>query len=232
MTAGSARTTLPNLHKLERLLNTEMDCFYKRTDNRYSMSTSATFEFLFDFNINQPVKLRDLRIHMLPFVFATSKTKGCHPVIFQLVTSVSGQQRYTTTLGVLRQRVLDALTSWKLPAKDATRVCPDIWADGHGHVREMVGGRDTVQKAVHDGADMADELDPENKADDEHDDFNGNKATDSEHTKVGLPCSSNRCLESTIRQLVSMIYVDSESKPYEAFGRHPRLAFVTPFRRR
>jgi hypothetical protein len=126
MTAGSARTMLPNLHKLERLLNTEMDCFYERTDNRYSMNTSATFDFLFQFNINQPVKLRELRIHMLPFIFATSKTKGCHPVIFQLVTSVSGQQRYTTTLGVLRQRVLDALNSWKLLAKDAIMVYSDI----------------------------------------------------------------------------------------------------------
>jgi hypothetical protein len=96
----------------------------------------------------------------------------------------------------------------------------------------MVGVRDTVQKAVHDGADMADELDPENKADDEHHDFNGNKATDSEHTKAGLPCSSNRCLESTIHQLDYMIYVDSERKLFEAFNRHPRLAFITPFRRR
>lgn len=143
--------------KIERVLDTSIQHTPfgnpSAPPRAWRVGTEANLQFKLDFKLDAPTELEDLRIGMLQFVIASSQTWNTTPVTFALEAPTIKNKEVAIKLALLRSRVLKALRSYAKEHADEGGVCPEIWVNGYGQVKEVAlkkvtdsGTRDDPEK--------------------------------------------------------------------------------------
>jgi hypothetical protein len=153
LSSTSARVRFSNTAKIERLFLTDVDIRpkYDTTSPPIIMEVgmSLNLHFKIQVKLDKLMKLEGLRIDILPFLLASAVTWDGHPVTIALDTPNCEQQEFVVTLELLRRRVLATLEAYRSEHVGATQLCPDVWVDGYGFVKEVIADRVTEDSTGH-----------------------------------------------------------------------------------
>jgi hypothetical protein len=158
LSSTSTRPRFANTSKLKRLLNTTIEYspynFTSVASSQWHYGMLTYLHFKLAIKHDAPIKLHDLRIHILPFVVASSSTWNDCSVTIALDASGFGYQVAVLKLGLLRRRVLKALKEYGKEHPNDDEPCPDIWVNGYGQVREVVEAVEASTSIEHGGVNI------------------------------------------------------------------------------
>ena len=138
--ASGAQALCPNTSKLGKLLDTAIGHvpWGQATQRRFGIN--ANLRLLLESKLDTPLQLDEARIRIVPFILASSSTWNTREVTLTFDAPDSEHQEVTMTLGLLRRRVLKALKAYRgeHPYHGDSELCPEIWVNGRGQVKEVV----------------------------------------------------------------------------------------------
>jgi hypothetical protein len=128
--------------KIERLLDTSVEYHpyglpLVPRQPWWRIGSEVDLTFKLDLKLDTPTELADIRINILDFVIASSRTWNTTPVTFTLSAPTAEHQEVTMELGLLRTRVLKALKLYAKRFPEPDEICPEVWGDGYGQVVEV-----------------------------------------------------------------------------------------------
>jgi len=94
----------------------------------------ADFQIVLKFKLREPTTLKDVRISIMPFIFATFTTESSRNLVV-VVESPSSRSSHTISLYDLRCRLMKVLSPKYL---SRTSPCPDILVNGLGEVVKVL----------------------------------------------------------------------------------------------
>jgi hypothetical protein len=144
----SERARFPNTAKLARLLYTLVP-LRTRDFIRDDVGFCADLHFKVQVKLDKLLKLDEQRIDILPFVLASSLTWNETPLTIALDTPNREQQEFDLTLGLLRHQVLDALKAYASGHDGVMPLCPDVWINGYGLVKEVIAAGEPTSSTGH-----------------------------------------------------------------------------------
>ncbi|KAH7080102.1 hypothetical protein BKA63DRAFT_234903 [Paraphoma chrysanthemicola] len=139
MSSKSTRLEICSAPKIEKLMNTTLSDGSTWGSWPWLCGKHGSFSFKIDITLDQPVHLEEIRLHIMPFIIASSSTWGERQVIIEINATETTKCQNNVRLGFLHQSVLATLRKYAGNQVLGTRdlFCPDVWVNGLGNVEEV-----------------------------------------------------------------------------------------------
>jgi len=133
VTTTKTHSNFDNFERLGAMLRSKISTFARSYDApKWEFCIDAHFQIVLIFRLEEHSTLQDVRISIMPFIFATFTTRSERNLVI-IVESPLSTHKHTISLYDLRHVLMDALSpgSWP-PTPDGP--CPEILVNGLGKV--------------------------------------------------------------------------------------------------